>query len=123
MRRAAITAAALALATVLAACGNHTQKSANGAPAGQTVAANTSDCSPPPGAAAFAKAIAAAMVQIYGTDEAGVSYAVSQVTPEGCGRAGVVYAAKGSAPQHAEASHDASGTWYVTLFGKPYPVQ
>jgi len=116
--------AVFAALAALSACGNHNQKSSNSSSAANLSApADASGCASMPDAAAFGRAIKAAMVQIYGLDEAGSVYTVSRVLPEGCSHATVTYAVKGGAPQEADASQDSSGAWTLTLYGKSYPVQ
>ena len=126
----------LAIATVvaLAGCGRHEQKAAGGqqaagapsnaAPAQDFSPASTPACPPLPDAATFSRSIQAAMMQIYGPDNAGTRYNVKDVkTGADCEHATLLYLANGTTPQPTEAHKVSDGTWYVTLYKKDYPVR
>ena len=70
-------------------------------------------------------ALQAAMQQIYGVDEASVHFTVSFVKPSDCWHLSAIYregAASGPS-QNVPVNYGDDGQWYLTLYGKRYPVK
>jgi len=119
--------AAGVLLLALAACNSKPKtpagQTAPGTAAPATVTAASECPSGAPDKNAVARAIKAAMLQIYGADEGGVQFAVNAVAAaQDCKHFDVTYHASGSAPATAPLIYGDDAKWYLTLYNKPYPV-
>jgi hypothetical protein len=82
-------------------------------------------CNAVPTRAQVQDALKAAMVQIYGGEESGANFVVTDITPVDCSHLTVAYQLKGASatPEKAPLEKASDGTWSLTLFKKPYPVK
>ena len=116
---------------VLAGCGRHpAQQSASQASgsapapaaAGKSYSLFSTVCPQVPGKDQVQNAIKSAMVQIYGTDETSARFTVTRMTPTDCKNLVVAYESPGASANTTLVYGD-DEAWYVTLFGKRYPVR
>jgi hypothetical protein len=137
--RAKTVLAALACVLALAGCGRKPQAAQPPQPAStmapapaatipmtpQARVTAAASCNDVPSRAQVQEALKNAMVQIYGGEESGANFVVTDITPTDCTHLTVAYQLKGTGatPEKAPLEKGADGTWSLTLFKKPYPVR
>ena len=81
-------------------------------------------CPTAPEKVAIEDGIRKAMLQIYGVDEASSKFTVLRISSTDCKHMTVTFRAStaGSASQTSAMAYGDGDKWYLTLYGKPYPV-